>query len=40
LLNLEEAAAILGMHWKTLDGMARERKAPALKVEKRWEFRH
>jgi excisionase family DNA binding protein len=39
LLNLREAAAILGMHWKTLERMARERKVPALKVGKRWKFR-
>ena len=39
LLNLKEAAAILGMHWKTLEGMARNRKVPALKVGKRWKFR-
>lgn len=39
LLNLREAACILGMHWKTLEGMARNRKVPALKVGKRWRFR-
>jgi excisionase family DNA binding protein len=39
LLNLKEAAAILGMHWKTLERLARERKVPALKVGKRWKFR-
>ena len=39
LLNLREAAAILGMHWKTLEGMARGRKVPAVKVGKRWKFR-
>jgi excisionase family DNA binding protein len=39
LLNLEEAAAVLGMHWKTLERMARDRKVPALKVGKRWKFR-
>ncbi len=39
LLNLEEAAKVLGMHWKTLEGMARNRKVPALKVGKRWRFR-
>jgi excisionase family DNA binding protein len=39
LLNLKEAAAILGMHWKTLERMARNRKVPALKVGKRWKFR-
>ena len=30
LMNLEEAAAVLGMHWKTLERM---------KVGKRWKFR-
>lgn len=39
LLNLEEAAKILGMHWKTLERMARNKKVPALKVGKRWKFR-
>jgi excisionase family DNA binding protein len=39
LLNLEEAASILGVHWKTLEGMARQKKIPAFKVGKRWRFR-
>lgn len=39
LLDLHEAATILGMHWKTLEGKARQRKVPALKVGKRWRFR-
>jgi excisionase family DNA binding protein len=39
LLDLREAAAILGMHWKTLEGKARDRKIPAVKVGKRWRFR-
>jgi excisionase family DNA binding protein len=39
LLDLQEAASILGMHWKTLEGMARSRKVPAFKVGKRWKFR-
>jgi excisionase family DNA binding protein len=39
LLDLREAAAILGIHWKTLEGMARSRRVPALKVGKRWRFR-
>ncbi len=38
LLNLEEAAAVLGMHWKTLERMARGRKVPALKVGKTLEI--
>jgi excisionase family DNA binding protein len=39
LLTLREAATVLGMHWKTLEGMARTRKIPAFKVGKRWRFR-
>ena len=39
LLGLHEAASLLGMHWKTLEGMARSRKVPAFKVGKRWRFR-
>jgi excisionase family DNA binding protein len=39
LLNLEEAAPVLGMHWKTLERMARNKKMPALKVGKRWNLR-
>jgi excisionase family DNA binding protein len=39
LLNLHEAAALLGMHWKTLERMARNKKIPGLKVGKRWKFR-
>jgi excisionase family DNA binding protein len=39
LLYLREAASLLGMHWKTLETMARARKVPALKVGKRWRFR-
>ncbi len=39
LLNLEAAASVLGMHPKTLERMARNKKVPALKVGKRWKFR-
>jgi excisionase family DNA binding protein len=39
LLDLREAAAVLGMHWKTLEGMARNRTVPSFKVGKRWRFR-
>lgn len=39
LLDLREAASLLGMHWKTLESMARGRRIPALKVGKRWRFR-
>jgi excisionase family DNA binding protein len=38
-LDLEEAARVLGMHPKTLEGKAREHKIPAFKVGKRWRFR-
>lgn len=39
LLDLHEASAILGMHWKTLEAKARGREVPAFKVGKRWRFR-
>jgi len=39
LLNLKEAAIVLGVHWKTLESMARNGRIPALKVGKRWRFR-
>jgi excisionase family DNA binding protein len=39
LLNLEEAAPVLGVHSKTLERMARNKKIPALRVGKRWKFR-
>ncbi len=39
LLDLREAASVLGMHWKTLEGKARNREIPAFKVGKRWRFR-
>jgi excisionase family DNA binding protein len=39
LLGLHEAASLLGMHRKTLEGMARTQKIPAFKVGKRWRFR-
>ena len=39
LLDLQEAASVLGMHWKTLEGKARQHKVPAFKVGKRWRFR-
>jgi excisionase family DNA binding protein len=39
LLDLRETASLLGIHWKTLETMARTRKIPALKVGKRWRFR-
>ena len=39
LLDLHEAASILGMHWKTLEGKARHKEVPAFKVGKRWRFR-
>jgi excisionase family DNA binding protein len=39
LLDLHEAALVLGMHWKTLEGKARNKEVPAFKVGKRWRFR-
>ena len=39
LMDLHEAASILGMHWKTLESKARHREVPAFKVGKRWRFR-
>ena len=39
LLGLHGAAAVLGMHWMTLEGKARAKEVPALKVGKRWRFR-
>jgi excisionase family DNA binding protein len=39
LLNLHEAAALLEMHWKTLEGMARKGTVPAFRVGGRWRFR-
>lgn len=39
LLDLQEAAVILGMHSKTLEMKARHREVPAFKVGKRWRFR-
>ena len=39
LLDLRQAASLLGMHRKTLEIMARRRRIPALKVGKRWRFR-
>jgi excisionase family DNA binding protein len=39
LLDLQEAALVLGMHWKTLETKAQHREVPAFKVGKRWRFR-
>jgi excisionase family DNA binding protein len=39
LLNLHEAAALLEMHWKTLEAMARKGTVPAFRVGGRWRFR-
>src|ERR1051326_7830262 len=38
LLNLREAATLLGMHWKTLEGMARKKRIPAFRIGRRWRF--
>jgi excisionase family DNA binding protein len=39
LLDLHDAAGVLGMHWKTLESKARNKEVPAFKVGKRWRFR-
>jgi len=39
LLTLKEAATLLGMHWKTLETLARQSAVPAIKLGKRWRFR-
>ena len=39
LLTLREAAELLGMHWKTLEGMARKNRVPAFRIGGRWRFR-
>ncbi len=39
LMDLQEAALVLGIHWKTLEIKARQRQIPAFKVGKRWRFR-
>jgi excisionase family DNA binding protein len=39
LLKLREAADLLEMHWKTLEGMARDGTVPAFRVRGRWRFR-
>jgi excisionase family DNA binding protein len=39
LLDLREAASLLGMHWKTLERRAQSGKVPAFRVFGRWRFR-
>jgi len=39
LLNLKEAATLLGLHWKTLEVMVRNREVPGVKLGRRWKFR-
>lgn len=39
LLDLREAACLLGMHWKTLERRAQSGKVPAFRVFGRWRFR-
>jgi excisionase family DNA binding protein len=39
LLTLREAANLLAMHWKTLEGMARKKRVPAFRIGGRWRFR-
>jgi len=39
LLNDEEAAALLGIHPKTLQRMARKGEIPAYRVRRSWKYR-
>jgi hypothetical protein len=39
LLDLREAAALLGMHWKTLERRAQTGQVPAFRLFGRWKFR-
>ena len=39
LLSLREAAVLLGVYWKTLEGMARKSAVPAFRIGGRWRFR-
>ncbi len=39
LLTLREAAILLGIHWKTLEVMARNGEVPGIKLGRRWRFR-
>jgi excisionase family DNA binding protein len=39
LLNLEQAAKLLGLHPDTLKKKAQSRQVPAFKIGKRWWFR-
>ncbi len=39
LMDVHEAAILLDMHWKTLEGMARKKKVPAFRIGGRWRFR-
>lgn len=39
LINLNEAAKLLGIHSKTLEVMARNGTVPGIKLGKRWRFR-
>ncbi|MGH9547091.1 MAG: helix-turn-helix domain-containing protein [Terriglobales bacterium] len=39
LLTLREAADLLGLHWKTVEVLARRGQIPAIKIGKRWRFR-
>lgn len=39
LLDVHEAAALLEMHWKTLESRARKGIVPAFRIGGRWRFR-
>jgi len=39
LLDSKTAASLLGIHWKTLQALARENKIPAHRIVNLWRFR-
>jgi excisionase family DNA binding protein len=39
LVNSRTAATLIGVHYKTLERMARHGEVPALKLGKSWQFR-
>ncbi|UWZ85837.1 helix-turn-helix domain-containing protein [Occallatibacter riparius] len=39
LITSKEASLLLGIHWKTLERMARAQRVPAAKIGKSWIFR-
>jgi excisionase family DNA binding protein len=39
LITSKEAAVLVGLHWKTLERLARTHQVPAAKIGKSWIFR-